>query len=142
MLSDPEKRKQYDAFGSADGRVGGFPGGGGPGAGGFNFDFGDISDLFGGFGDIFGRSRGREQATRGADLQAEVSLSFEDSLRGIETQIPVQAELACRECGGSGAHRARRRRSAPSARAAASRSRARACSGSRTPARAAAATAR
>jgi molecular chaperone DnaJ len=103
VLSDPEKRKQYDAFGSADGRVGGFPGGGGPGAGGFNFDFGDISDLFGGFGDIFGRGRGRERATRGADLQAEVSLSFEDSLRGIETQIPVQAELACRECRGSGA---------------------------------------
>jgi molecular chaperone DnaJ len=102
VLSDPEKRKQYDAFGSADGRVGGFPGGG-PGAGGFNFDVGDISDIFGGFGDIFGRGRGRERATRGADVQADVSLSFEDSLYGIETQIPVQAELACRECGGSGA---------------------------------------
>jgi molecular chaperone DnaJ len=102
VLSDPDKRKQYDAFGSADGRPGGFPGGGAPG-GGFDFDFGDISDLFGGFGDIFGRSRGRERASRGADLQAQVSLSFEDSLRGIETQIPVEAELPCRECGGSGA---------------------------------------
>jgi molecular chaperone DnaJ len=101
VLSDPEKRKQYDTFGSADGRAGGFPGGGQ--GGGFNFDFGDVSDLFGGFGDIFGRSRGRERATRGADLQAEVSLSFEDSLRGIETQIPVEAELTCSECGGSGA---------------------------------------
>jgi molecular chaperone DnaJ len=100
VLSDPEKRKQYDAFGSADGRAGGFPGGA---PGGINFDFGDISDLFGGFGDIFGRGRGRERASRGADLQAQVSLSFEDSLRGIETQIPVEAELACRECGGSGA---------------------------------------
>jgi molecular chaperone DnaJ len=99
VLSDPEKRKQYDAFGSADGRVGGFPGGGGN----FNFDFGDISDLFGGLGDIFGRGQTRQPAGRGADLQAQVSLSFEDSLRGIETQIPVETEVACRECGGSGA---------------------------------------
>jgi molecular chaperone DnaJ len=101
VLSDPEKRKQYDAFGSAGGRAG-FPGGGGN----VNFDFGDISDLFGGrLGDIFGRGQTRQQqrAGRGADLQVEVGLSFEDSLRGIETQIPVEAEANCRECGGSGA---------------------------------------
>src|ERR671915_952484 len=50
VLSDPEKRKQYDAFGSADGRRGR------PGPGGGGFDFGDLGDLFGGFGglgDIF-----------------------------------------------------------------------------------------
>ena len=50
VLSDPDKRKQYDAFGSADGR--------GPRAGNFNFgeaiNIGDLGDLFGGFGDIFG----------------------------------------------------------------------------------------
>ena len=100
VLSDPEKRKQYDAFGSADGRAG-FPGGGA--GGNFNFEFGDISDLFGGLGDIFGRGQTRQRAGRGADLQVEVGLSFEDSLRGVETQIPVDAETACRECGGSGA---------------------------------------
>ena len=98
VLGDPEKRKQYDAFGSADGRSG-FPGGGGN----FNFEFGDISDLFGGLGDMFGRGQTRQRAGRGADLQVEVNLSFEDSLHGIETQIPVEAEVACRECGGSGA---------------------------------------
>jgi molecular chaperone DnaJ len=99
VLSDPEKRKQYDAFGSADGR--GFPGGAR-----VDFDFGDIGDLFGGFGglgDIFGRGAPRQRSGRGADLEVEVGLSFEDSLRGIETKIPVEAEAACRECGGSGA---------------------------------------
>jgi molecular chaperone DnaJ len=100
VLSDPEKRKQYDAFGSADGRVGGFPGGGAN----VDFDFGDLSDLFGGFGDIFGRGRAaRQPSGRGADVRVEVNVSFDDALRGLETQIPVEAEAACRECGGSGA---------------------------------------
>src|SRR5215813_3346939 len=102
VLSDPEKRKQYDAFGSADGRPGGFPGGGGAGGqGGFNFDFGDISDLFGGrFGDMFGGGgAARQPSGRGADVQARVNLSFEDSLKGVETQIPVELDATCRECG-------------------------------------------
>jgi molecular chaperone DnaJ len=102
VLSDPEKRKQYDAFGGANGR---------PGPGGFtagDFDLGDLGgifgDLFGGGGGRFGRGRRREPTgRRGADLEAEVRLSFEDSLRGIETRIPVDVETACRECGGSGA---------------------------------------
>ena len=100
VLSDPEKRKQYDAFGSANGR---------PGPGGFNagdFDLGDLGGLFGDLfsGGRFGRGRQREPAgRRGADLEAEVRLSFEDSLRGIETRIPVDVETPCRECGGSGA---------------------------------------
>jgi molecular chaperone DnaJ len=100
VLSDPEKRKQYDTFGSADARAGGFPGGGN-----VNFDFGDIHDLFGGFGDLFGRGRSqaRPRSERGANIAVEVNVSFDDSLRGIETQIPVESEAACRECGGSGA---------------------------------------
>ena len=101
-LSDPEKRKQYDSFGSADGRAQGAPGGWtnfDPSA----FDFGNLSDLFGG---MFGnRGGGRQQpvAQRGNDVEAVVNLSFEDSLRGIETKIPVEVDTACSECGGSGA---------------------------------------
>jgi molecular chaperone DnaJ len=104
LLSDPEKRKQYDTFGAN-----GMPGAGGFGGGaGFNFDIGDLGDLFGG---LFGgagrrggtRARGAERGSRGADLEAVVNLSFEDSLRGVETKIPVEVDTACRECGGSGA---------------------------------------
>src|SRR5207244_8623671 len=83
----------------------------GPG-GGFNFgegfdmgDLGDLGDIFGGlFGNLGGRGRQQQQrGQRGRDLEVEVNLSFEDSLRGVETKIPVQLETACRECGGSGA---------------------------------------
>ncbi|HYX75983.1 MAG TPA: molecular chaperone DnaJ [Gaiellaceae bacterium] len=104
VLSDAEKRKQYDRFGSANGR------GPTPGAGGFNFEGFDVSDL-GDLGDIFGglfgsRGGGRaqqERGRRGNDLEVDVRLSFEDSLKGVETTIPVQLETSCRECGGSGA---------------------------------------
>jgi molecular chaperone DnaJ len=108
VLSDPEKRKQYDRFGSANGRPGFDP---------RNFDFnrggnftindlGDLGDLFGGlFGGRAGRggTSTRRQPERGTDLEVEVRLSFEDSLRGLETKIPVEVTTACRECGGSGA---------------------------------------
>jgi molecular chaperone DnaJ len=106
VLSDPDKRKQYDTFGSANGRG---PGGPGP-AGGFRFDtegfdLGDLGDLFGGlFGSRAGAPR-QERGQRGHDLEVEVGLSFEDSLRGVETTIPVELETSCRECGGSGAKR-------------------------------------
>src|SRR5437762_1369841 len=88
VLSDPEKRKQYDRFGAANGRVGGA---GGPG--GFNVDFGDFGDLGDLFGNLFGSggARGgrqaRPQPVRGNDIEARVNLSFEDSLRGLETKI-------------------------------------------------------
>jgi molecular chaperone DnaJ len=99
VLSDSEKRKQYDRFGTADGRVGA----GGPGPGGFNFrveDLGDLGDIFGG---LFGSRARRPQAQRGADIEAEVHLSFEDSLKGVEAKIPVEVTTACSECGGTGA---------------------------------------
>jgi molecular chaperone DnaJ len=100
VLSNEEKRKAYDSFGSANGR---------PGGAGFrnvdfgDFDLGDLGDLFGG---LFGRGGGAQRAPRGqrgADLEVEVRVSFEDSLKGVETKIPVEVEAACRECGGSGA---------------------------------------
>ena len=102
VLKDPDKRKQYDAFGANGAR-------GGPG--GFNFDFGagdfdlgDLSDLFGGLLGNRGRGGGRQQrGQRGADVEATVNVSFDDSLRGADVQIPVELETACSECNGSGA---------------------------------------
>jgi molecular chaperone DnaJ len=111
VLKDPDKRKRYDTFGANGAR--GFGGGGGGGApfGGVNYDFagnfdlGDLGDLFGG---LFGRARGggaqqRERGQRGADVEATVNLSFEDSLKGVQVQVPVELETACSECHGSGA---------------------------------------
>jgi molecular chaperone DnaJ len=104
-LSDPEKRKSYDQFGTANGRPGfdprdfNFRGGG-------NFrveDLGDLGDLFGGLFGRGGTRTRRPQPERGSDIEAVVNLSFEDSLRGLETKIPVEVTTACRECGGSGA---------------------------------------
>jgi molecular chaperone DnaJ len=101
VLKDPEARKQYDAFGTANGRPG--QGAGPQGFGGFDFDLGDL------FGGLFGGGRGRDatrpgaQPNRGADVEATVNLSFEDSLQGVETRIPVELETACRDCGGTGA---------------------------------------
>src|SRR6476619_4278744 len=76
VLSDPEKRKQYDRFGSANGRVGG---GAGPG-GGTTFDFGDfdLGDLFGGIFNRGGRAQQQGQrGQRGNDVEVEVRVSFE-----------------------------------------------------------------
>lgn len=103
-LSDPEKRKAYDQFGAM----------GGTGAAGFDpnafRDFAqdrgfDISDLF---GDLFGRrrgggGRGRRGPRRGVDLETRVTLSFDDALRGARVTGPVDKDVPCGDCGGSGA---------------------------------------
>lgn len=100
VLSDPEKRTQYDQFGSANGR-GGFGGGGGAGA---QYQDFDLSDLFGGLfgGGSFSGGRG-PQPERGADLQTDVHVSFDDSLKGIQVPVRANLETACSACGGSGA---------------------------------------
>jgi molecular chaperone DnaJ len=107
VLSDDDKRKAYDRFGSTNGR-------GAPGPGGVNADFGDfdwsgdLGDIFGGlFGNLGGAARGgrraRPKPLRGADVETEVRLSFEDSLRGAEAKVPVELTVACSKCGGTGA---------------------------------------
>jgi molecular chaperone DnaJ len=106
-LSDPEKRKQYDTFGSANGRPGFDPRNFNFGGGNFRVeDLGDLGDLFGGLGGLFGRGGTRTQQRRperGPDVEVQVNVSFEDSLRGLETKIPVDITTACRVCGGTGA---------------------------------------
>jgi molecular chaperone DnaJ len=104
VLSDDEKRKQYDRFGSMNGRPA--PGGGQN----INFDFsgfdvGDLGDLFGGIfgGGTRGGTRAQRQPVRGDDVVAEVHLSFEDALHGSEVKVPVELTVSCRECGGTGA---------------------------------------
>src|SRR3954451_465073 len=97
VLSDQEKRKQYDTFGSRNGR------GGGPGATTFDLGDFDLGDIFGG---LFNRGRGGQQqqrGQRGADVEVEVGVSFEDSLKGLRTTVPVTLELACHTCHGTGA---------------------------------------
>jgi molecular chaperone DnaJ len=106
VLSDPAKRKQYDQVGP---RV--FSGR--DGTGGFNFDFGgnvgdlgDLGDLFGGlFGNARTRTsrRGSPRGERGRDVEVAVSVSFEDSLKGVTTKVPVELEAVCSTCNGSGA---------------------------------------
>src|SRR3954452_651112 len=103
VLSDADKRRQYDRVGTTNGRPFGFGGAGG----GTTYDFTDfdLGDIFGG---LFNRGGGRGQqqqqrGQRGNDVDAEVRVSFEDALKGVQVTIPVQLELACHTCHGTGA---------------------------------------
>ena len=103
VLSDEEKRKQYDRFGATNGRPG--PGGQNINVDFSGFDVGDLGDLFGGIfgGGTRGGTRAQRQPVRGDDVIAEVHLSFEDALHGSEVKVPVELTVSCRECGGTGA---------------------------------------
>ena len=104
VLSNPQKRQQYDQFGHA--AFDGGAGGAGSGFGGFDFG-GDMGDMFGDiFGDIFGggRSRGRSNGPmRGADLRASVRITFEEAISGCEKELELTLKDECNTCHGSGA---------------------------------------
>lgn len=106
VLSDPDKKSKYDKFGHA----GVDPNAGFGGAGGFggfgDFDFGDIfSDMFGGgFGGFGGRSSsGNNGPQRGADLQKDITIEFEEALFGCKKEIQITKNVRCRTCNGEGA---------------------------------------
>jgi molecular chaperone DnaJ len=112
VLGNAEKRKQYDQFGSAfqNGQAGGGGYGGFSGyqnGGGFNVDFEDLSEMFGGFGDIFGfggsaRESSRRQ-TRGRDLEFNLPLDFMEAAFGLEKEITFSKNIVCERCSGKGA---------------------------------------
>ncbi|MBR5338209.1 MAG: molecular chaperone DnaJ [Lachnospiraceae bacterium] len=100
VLSDADKRRQYDQFGHAA-----FDGAAGPG-GGFDFSGMDMGDIFGDlFGDLFGggRSRRNDGPMKGANLRARIRITFEEAVFGCEKEIELTLKDDCPTCHGSGA---------------------------------------
>lgn len=104
VLSDPQKKSQYDQYGTTEFNAGGSEGG----FGGFGgFDFSDI----GGFGDVFesffggGGSSRRSQngPKKGSDLEYALNLTFEEAIFGVEKEININRSESCEICSGSGA---------------------------------------
>ena len=105
VLSDADKRRQYDQFGHAA-----FDGGAGGGAGGFDFTGTDFGDIFGDiFGDFFGGSRTRSSGSynngpqKGANIRTSVRITFEEAVFGCKKEIELTVKENCKTCNGSGA---------------------------------------
>lgn len=103
ILSDADKRRQYDQFGHAA-----FDGGAGGGAGGFDFNGFDMGDIFGDiFGDFFGgggRSRSANNGPmKGQNVRVSVHLTFEEACFGTEKEIELNIKEDCAKCHGVGA---------------------------------------
>ena len=108
VLSNSQKKAQYDRFGHAG--MGGAAGGGFGGAGGMNMEdiFSQFGDIFGGgddspFGSFFnqGRGGGRRQR-KGTDLRIKLKLNLEEIANGVEKKIKVKRHVACKTCAGNG----------------------------------------
>ena len=101
VLSDADKRRQYDQFGHAA-----FDGGAG-GAGGFDFGGMDMGDIFGDiFGDFFGGGRSRSQSNgpmKGQNIRTSVRITFEEACFGVDKEIDVTLKEECATCHGTGA---------------------------------------
>ena len=103
VLSDPEKRQKYDQFGHAA-----FDGGaGGAGAGGFEFNFEDMGDLFGDlFGGMFGGGRSQRNSNgprKGANVRASIRVTFEEAAFGCEKELDIVLKDECKTCNCTGA---------------------------------------
>lgn len=103
VLSDPDKKRQYDQFGHSA-----FDGGAGGGFGGFDFSGADFGDIFGDiFGDLFGggrRSSSRNNGPmKGANLRTSVRITFEEAVFGCEKEIDLNVKETCGTCKGTGA---------------------------------------
>ena len=106
VLSDAEKRRQYDQFGHA--AFEGGAGGAGGGFGGFDFSGADFGDIFGDiFGDLFGGGRRGGRAgngpMQGANIRKGVRITFEEAVFGCEKELEVVIKDPCTTCNGTGA---------------------------------------
>ncbi len=97
VLSDDQKRSQYDQFGHEGPNMGGF---GGQGFGGFD----DISDIFGSFFGGGGGMRNSNRPRKGRDYQRRMNVSFEEALHGGSRKITLEQHTECHTCHGTGAY--------------------------------------